>query len=51
MDLLPDFLENPMVVWEDITKIRVDLFKTPFEKSLVFLPGYQDKKAPPPIPA
>jgi hypothetical protein len=30
MDILLEFLENPMVVPEDITRIRVGSFRNPF---------------------
>jgi hypothetical protein len=30
LDILPKFLENPVVVPEDITRIQVDSFKNPF---------------------
>jgi hypothetical protein len=32
LDLFPEFLENPMVVPKDITKIQVDSFKNPFQE-------------------
>jgi hypothetical protein len=32
MDLLLEFLENPVVVPEDITRIQVDSFKNPFQE-------------------
>jgi hypothetical protein len=32
LDLLPEYLENPTIVLEDITRIQVDLFKNPFRE-------------------
>ena len=32
MDLLPEFLENPMTIHEDITRLQVNLFKNPFRE-------------------
>jgi hypothetical protein len=39
LDLLPEFLENPMVVPEDITRLQVTRSKTPFGKLLGYSPG------------
>jgi hypothetical protein len=30
LDLLPEFLENPVDIPEDITRLQVNLFKNPF---------------------
>jgi hypothetical protein len=30
LDLLPEYLENPMTTPEDITRIQFDSFKNPF---------------------
>jgi hypothetical protein len=32
MDLLPEFLENPMAIPKDITRLQVNLFKNPFRE-------------------
>jgi hypothetical protein len=32
LDLLPEFLENPMAIPEDITRLQVNLFKNPFRE-------------------
>jgi hypothetical protein len=32
LDLLPEFLENPMVIPEDITRLQVGSFKNPFRE-------------------
>jgi hypothetical protein len=39
LDLLPEFLENPTVVPEDITRLQVSSFKNPFGKLLGFSRG------------
>jgi hypothetical protein len=32
LDLLPEFLQNPTAVPEDITRLQVDSFKNPFQE-------------------
>jgi hypothetical protein len=32
LDLLPEYLENPVTIPEDITRIQVDSFKNPFRE-------------------
>jgi hypothetical protein len=32
LDLLPEFLENPMAIPEDITRLQVNSFKNPFRE-------------------
>jgi hypothetical protein len=32
LDLLPEFLENPTVIPEDITRLQVSSFKNPFQE-------------------
>jgi hypothetical protein len=38
LDLFLEFLENPMTIPEDITRLQVNSFKTPLEKLLGYSP-------------
>jgi hypothetical protein len=40
LDLLPELLENPMIVLGDMTKLQVSAFKKPFPRNC--MPFHQD---------
>jgi hypothetical protein len=50
LDILLEFLENPMAIPKHITRLQVNLFKNPFREIAYYLPELRAKKILPAFP-